>query len=100
MINNKSGLTALAAGLLLSLAQPTLVAAQTPPPAQDEGPKVLLEDATRKILKAFELFMMTIPQYELPEVMPNGDIVIRRKNSGKGDGQPKTKPAPNNGAKT
>ena len=43
-----------------------------------EDPKVILEDATREIMRALELIMSSIPQYELPEVLENGDIVIRR----------------------
>ncbi|MFN3231670.1 MAG: hypothetical protein ACE363_05870 [Alphaproteobacteria bacterium] len=35
--------------------------------------------AAETIRKAIELFVDSIPQYEAPEVMPNGDIVIRRK---------------------
>jgi hypothetical protein len=29
-------------------------------------------------LGALRLVMRAIPQYELPEVLPNGDIIIRR----------------------
>ena len=31
------------------------------------------------MLQALELFINTIPQYEEPEVLENGDIIIRRK---------------------
>jgi len=31
-----------------------------------------------KILQALDLLMKTIPQYAAPEVLPNGDIIIRR----------------------
>ena len=52
----------------------------TPAAAQSEksSPEELLEEGTRRILRAFELFIQTIPQYEMPEVLPNGDIIIRR----------------------
>ncbi len=46
---------------------------------QSDKPRELLEDATRGILKAFELMLKSIPQYEAPEVLENGDIIIRRK---------------------
>ena len=32
------------------------------------------------MLRAIELMIEMIPQYDLPEVLPNGDILIRRKN--------------------
>lgn len=47
------------------------------PPA--ESPKEMLEDATRQALRAFELMLKAIPQYEAPEILDNGDIIIRRK---------------------
>ncbi len=66
---------ALCLGLALVLIQP--LAAQ----AQSGGdPETLLEEGTKQILRAFELFLMTIPQYHAPEVLPNGDIILRRKN--------------------
>ena len=48
---------------------------------QSDKPRELLEDATRGILKAFELMLKSIPQFEAPEVLENGDIIIRRKRS-------------------
>lgn len=38
----------------------------------------LLEDATRKVMHAFKQMLMAIPQYAAPEVLENGDIIIRR----------------------
>lgn len=38
-----------------------------------------LEEATRNIIQAIELFIKTIPQYEAPEILENGDIIIRKK---------------------
>jgi hypothetical protein len=55
--------------------------AQAPTQPQAESPKDLLEDATRKALKAFELMLKAIPQYEAPEILDNGDILIRRKKT-------------------
>lgn len=42
-------------------------------------PEQLLEEATRKLLRYFQLMLETIPQYEAPEILENGDIIIRRK---------------------
>jgi len=70
--------------LLIGLVAPAPAAlAQTPnkpgdKPAQ-ETPREMLEDATRKALQAFELMLKAIPQYETPEILDNGDIIIRRK---------------------
>ncbi|HEX9702565.1 MAG TPA: hypothetical protein VGA19_06895, partial [Rhodospirillales bacterium] len=44
-----------------------------------ETPREMLEDASRKALKALELMLKAIPQYEAPEILDNGDIIIRRK---------------------
>ena len=68
--------TAAALALMLAAAPVAAVQAQSKP----ADPEALLEEGTKKILRAFELFIMTIPQYEIPEVLPNGDIIIRRKN--------------------
>ncbi|MEQ8227861.1 MAG: hypothetical protein RIA64_07230 [Rhodospirillales bacterium] len=69
-------------GRLFAAAVMAGVLAAGPVQAQSNSsePEMLLEEGTKKILRAFELFIMTIPQYEMPEVLPNGDIIIRRKN--------------------
>ena len=38
----------------------------------------LANDAVDKIMKALNLMMMSVPRYSAPEVLPNGDIIIRR----------------------
>ena len=59
-----------------------LVALSPPAPAEPreerESAEQLLEGATRQILRALNLMMNAIPQYEMPEVLDNGDIIIRR----------------------
>ena len=94
---------ALHALLLLGLVAPAPAAvAQTTTkpgdkPAQ-ESPREMLEDATRKAMQAFEMMLKAIPQYEAPEILDNGDIIIRRKQPAKPQtpapadrGPPKTK---------
>ena len=49
-------------------------------PPEKETPSELLKEATRGILKALGLILQSIPQYEAPEILDNGDIIIRRKN--------------------
>jgi hypothetical protein len=31
-----------------------------------------------KLLQALQMFVKSVPQYSAPEVLPNGDIIIRR----------------------
>ena len=38
----------------------------------------LANDAVDKIMKALNLMIMSVPRYSAPEVLPNGDIIIRR----------------------
>ena len=44
----------------------------------DDDPLAQAEEGMRRILAALQLLMATIPQYALPEVLENGDIIIRR----------------------
>ena len=59
------------AGLLLGAAP---VQAQE----TDDDPLAQAEEGMRRILAALQLLMATIPQYALPEVLENGDIIISR----------------------
>lgn len=38
----------------------------------------LAGEALSKLLRALDLMMDSVPQYAAPEVLPNGDIIIRR----------------------
>ncbi len=38
----------------------------------------LSREALEKLLQALELLMLTIPRYAPPEILENGDIIIRR----------------------
>ena len=51
--------------------------AQTPP-TQQKKPEDMIEDGMKMILNALQLLLKSIPQYEAPEVLENGDIIIRR----------------------
>ncbi|NQV83273.1 MAG: hypothetical protein HQ494_05580 [Rhodospirillales bacterium] len=77
---------------LIAFAAPA-PAAEPPPPPSQNAPAELLQEGTRQILRAFELFLSTIPQYEAPEVLKNGDIIIRRKHPGQTPADPKKAPA-------
>ena len=71
-----------------SLLFPALVAALLalgPVPtagASEEGetPQELAREGMERMLRAIELMIEMVPQYEMPEVNENGDIIIRRKN--------------------
>ena len=47
--------------------------------AEKETPGELATDAMSKMVRALELLIQQIPQYEKPEINENGDIIIRRK---------------------
>ena len=44
----------------------------------DQLPEKLIEDGIKMILNALELFIQKMPNYEKPEILENGDIIIRR----------------------
>ncbi len=50
---------------------------QTPPPPQ-KNPEEMIEDGLKMILNALQLLLKSLPQYKAPEVLENGDIIIRR----------------------
>jgi len=55
--------------------------AQNPAPkdhVQEQAEKALKE-GVQTILRALETMFKSIPQYEMPEILKNGDIIIRRK---------------------
>ncbi len=66
--------------------------------AENESPESLARDGIQKVLDALELFLGSIPQYSSPEILENGDIIIRRKHNGPepeddADKKPKDPPA-------
>ncbi len=48
------------------------------PEAESSEAERLLGESLETMLQALELLLKTVPQYAAPEVMPNGDIIIRR----------------------
>jgi len=44
----------------------------------DQSPEKMIEDGMQMILNALELFIQEMPKYEKPEILENGDIIIRR----------------------
>lgn len=55
-------------------------------------------DAARSMLGVLQLFMSRIPQYQAPEVLENGDIIIRRKRGSPSEPpRPPERPGPRRG---
>ena len=48
-------------------------------PSDRERAEEVAREAIEQLLRALELMLESIPQYELPEVNEDGDIIIRRK---------------------
>ena len=65
---------ALSGFVALMLTVPTLSYAQS-----NQPPDQLMEKGVQMILDAMRIFIQNLPQYEAPEVLENGDIIIRRK---------------------
>jgi len=51
------------------------------PEAESSNPSEIARDGLEKIMRALGLLIENIPQYEMPELLDNGDIIIRRKNT-------------------
>ena len=63
--------------------------------AEDNSAEQLARLALEQMLKAFEQLLRSIPQYAMPEILDNGDIIIRRihPRGDDGKGGKKAKPA-------
>jgi len=53
--------------------------AQDTTPSTGEAQKLAVEGLS-KLLDAIGAFVKSVPQYSAPEVLPNGDIILRRLN--------------------
>ena len=58
----------------------SLAIAAGPVRAAEEPPSGTIERGAQMVLDGLRAFFSSIPQYEAPEVLPNGDIIIRRAN--------------------
>lgn len=71
--------TLLAVGLLaLPLGTPPAAAQADSLQENADEAERLAAEALSKLLRALDLMMDSVPQYAAPEVLPNGDIIIRR----------------------
>jgi hypothetical protein len=48
-------------------------------PSERERAEEMAKEAIEQLMRALELMIESIPQYELPEINEDGDIIIRRK---------------------
>lgn len=79
----------LAALLALSpLSAPSAQAGEDAPPPSLEEVAPAMEEAMQRLMGMLEMFLRNIPTYEMPEILDNGDIIIRRKRPG--DAPPKS----------
>ncbi len=75
-----------AVGLALLMTHPGQTSQATPILSQSvaagsedgKSAEELARDAVEKLMQALELMFREIPQYSLPEINENGDIIIRR----------------------
>ena len=78
----RQGLIALSIVLALMLAGPVFTGpgtARAEGAGAEEDPAQLAREGMERMLRALTLLIEMIPIYEMPEVMENGDIIIRRK---------------------
>jgi len=70
------------AATLAALVATSPVLAQNPAPKDNmpEKAEKALTEGIKTVLRALETMFESIPQYEMPEVLENGDIIIRRKH--------------------
>lgn len=67
--------------LLLALASgPALAQTRSPAPPEEERPGALAREAIDTLLRALSRAIDNLPQYAVPELNENGDIIIRRIN--------------------
>lgn len=69
----------LVVAVALLAALPARAAEPNSGPAWDKS-QDMLEEGARRVMGALELLLQAIPQYAMPEILPNGDILIRRKH--------------------
>lgn len=48
-------------------------------PARAETPGAAMDEALGRLLGLLDTFMRSVPVFETPEILDNGDIIIRRK---------------------
>ncbi len=78
----------LAAGLALAPLGQVRGQDQAPAEPRQDTPGDIAREGLEQMMRALRLLVESIPQYELPEVLENGDIIIRRKHPKKTPEEP------------
>ncbi len=65
--------------LALALSAGAPAAARADEPNERERVERMAREAIEQLMRALELMIESIPQYEMPEINEHGDIIIRRK---------------------
>jgi hypothetical protein len=71
-------LRAILVAAALATTSPAFAQTKSPSDTAKEAEEIARE-ALDKLMKAMSALVKSIPQYEMPETLPNGDIIIRRK---------------------
>ncbi len=74
----RSGFLAVLLASALIGAAPAASSAASQTQEREQAEQMALE-AMEQLMRALELFIQSIPQYEAPEITDDGDIIIRRK---------------------
>ena len=76
----KASIKAALLALVLAVAVPAapILSVSSAWAAEDNSAEELARLALEQMLKAFEQLLRSIPQYAMPEILDNGDIIIRR----------------------
>lgn len=64
-----------------------------------KDPQALASEGVQNLMRAMELLMLSIPQFEAPFMNENGDIIIRRIRPGAKPDEPETAKPRRNGDK-
>lgn len=80
----------LTVGLVLA-GSPAMVRAQEEPP-KEKSPEELAREGADRLMRALEGLLQVIPQYGVPRIEENGDIVIPRLNPPEEQRTPEEKP--------
>ncbi len=73
----RSTLSAVAVVLVLMVVTPAARAGETEPGVEDPG--AMVSKGVELLLQGLQQFLVTIPAYGSPRILPNGDILIPRR---------------------
>jgi hypothetical protein len=73
---------------LALLSAPLAGASAESPQDNTKEAEQLANEALSKMMRALDLLIMTVPRYAAPEVLPNGDIIIRRLDPHENEDEP------------